>query len=99
MVEDLISEIGINSRGGLFVMPATKAFPYTYREAMEVSWDPASAVLYGPAPREWSYANCFRQIRAAALEQGTLLVIGPHTRWRDVPDDLRAEIEKVAEVR
>jgi Integron Cassette Protein Hfx_Cass5 len=99
MVEDLISEIGINSQGGLFVKPATRAFPYIYREAMEVSWDPATAVLFGPKPLAWSYVDWFRQIRSAASEQGTQLVIGPETRWRDMPDELRVEIERAAKVR
>lgn len=99
MVEDLISEIGINSQGGLYVKPATKAFPYIYREAMEVSWEPATAVLFGPAPREWSYVDWFVQIRSAASEQGVHLVIGPNTRWHDVPDELRVEIEGTAKIR
>ena len=96
---DVISEVGLDGRGGLFIRPASRAFPYIYREAMEVGWDPTKGYLFGPPPREWSYADWFRQICAAALEQGTVLVLEPTTVWRDIPDNLRTEIELAAKGR
>ncbi|AZH14719.1 hypothetical protein EIB18_19780 [Caulobacter vibrioides] len=99
MAEELISEIGISSQGELFIRPANKTFPYIYREAMQVSWDPALGYLYSPPPREWSHLDWFQQICSAALEQGADLVIGPRTKWRDVPENIRVEIIKVAKAR
>jgi hypothetical protein len=61
---------------------------------MEVGWDPDSRTLFSPKPSEWSYLHWFRQIVAAAAgEYGVRLVVTPHTKWFDVPDALRTEIE------
>ena len=95
MNEDQIAEVGIDEAGSLYVRPVTKAFPYIYREAMEVGWDPANRRLFGPKPREWSYADWFRQITRAAREQSTVLRITPATVWTNVSEQLRREIEAV----
>ena len=73
--------------------PAKERFPFIYREAMEVHWDEAGGWLYGPKPREWTFAMWFQQITDAAREQGVELRLGPATRWIDIPASLRAEIE------
>lgn len=99
MSEDLISEIGFDGRGGLLVKPASTKFPYIYREAMEVSWEPNGAYLYGPRPRDWSIADWFRQICTAAAKQGTVLLLSEKTRWIDVPGDVRRQIEEASNTR
>ena len=70
MDRDEIAEIVIDAAGQLHVVPASHAFPYIYREAMEVHWDPERHSLYSPPPREWSYSRWFQQILVAAREQG-----------------------------
>jgi hypothetical protein len=70
MGTDSIGEIAIDEVGRLCVRPSTASFPFIWREAMEVHWDPWGQLLYSPKPREWSHARWFRQITAAAGEQG-----------------------------
>ena len=92
MHQDDIAEVGIDGRGRLYVCPATSTFPYIWREAMEVHWDVVGGFLYSPVPREWSYAEWFRQIVSAAREQACELRLTSHTRWTNVPDEVRAVI-------
>jgi len=50
--KDTIAQIGINAAGRFEVRPSTKAFPYIYREAMEIQWDDRTYCLYAsPSPR------------------------------------------------
>ena len=96
MTADAIAEVGIDDRGRLYVAPATHTFPYIYREAMEVHWDAQCGYLHSPpAPRAElaSPAWWFRQILAAAEEQGCQLRLGPQTRWHNVSKHTREEIE------
>jgi len=96
MRADTIDAIGIDDRGSLWVKPANSIFPNIYREAMEVQWDPNRRCLYGPPPRKWSYADWFRQIAAAASEQGVQLSIAPTTTWSGVAPDIRDAITREA---
>ena len=97
MALDGIAEIGITREGGLYIRPCTTAFDEIFRAAMEVNWDPAERRLYGAKPREWSYGRWFQQIvAAAAQEYGVRLDITTDTRWANVPDEIRAEIEAAA---
>jgi hypothetical protein len=89
---DDICEVGINDEGRLYVVPRAATFPHIYREAMEVSWDQDRLALFSPPPREWSYLRWFEQIVSAARQHGHQLTIASDTEWRNVPDDLRAEI-------
>lgn len=66
--------------------------PYIWLEAMEVHWDDQKGWLYSPRPREWSYADWYRQILAAAREQGCDLRITSDTAWSGVPEAVREEI-------
>lgn len=94
MTTDEIVEVKIDGDGKLLVRPQTCAFPYIYRAAMEVGWNPDNRTLFSPKPREWSYLRWFQQIvSAVAGEYDVRLVITPQTAWSDVPDALRAEIE------
>lgn len=96
MDRDEIAEIVIDAAGQLHVVPASRAFPYIYREAMEVHWDPERHSLYSPPPREWSYARWFQQILVAAREQGCELYPNAGTIWRSVAESTRAEFLQVA---
>ena len=68
MTTDRIAELAIDDAGRLCVKPTTATFPFIWREAMEVHWDPHGGFLYSPKPREWSYADWLRQILSAAKE-------------------------------
>ncbi len=96
MSSDGIAEVGIDARGRLYVTPESQAFPYIYREAMEVHWDAQCGYLHGPPPPRAELASpawWFRQILAAAKAQGCQLQLGPQTRWRNLSTDTRKQIE------
>ncbi|NDK39742.1 hypothetical protein DT603_12905 [Pseudoxanthomonas gei] len=95
MKRDMIAELEIDTRGNLHVVPATHAFPYIYREAMEVHWDPVRRSLCSPRPREWSYSRWLQQILAAALEQGCELRLAATTKWLNVDPGVKAELLQV----
>jgi hypothetical protein len=100
--EDVIAEIAVDGEGRLCVSPSSAAFPYVYREAMEVDWNPSGGFLFAPPRRKggsWQLARWFQQIVAAAREQGCDLVVGPDTRWRNVPEAIEQEIRELARVR
>lgn len=92
MVEDEIAAIVIDEQGRLRVIPASATFPYIYREAMEVGWDPDGSFLYSPIPKEWTYMRWYQQIIATTKEQGYELVLSAATVWENVPDSVRREI-------
>ena len=92
MDEDLIATVEIDAEHRLHVVPATRDFPYVYREGMEVSWSSARRSLHSPEPREWTYGRWFQQIVAAAAAQGVRLSLGPATRWVGVPPELQVEL-------
>jgi hypothetical protein len=92
MKVDMIEAIGIDDSGSLWVKPATCTFRSIYREAMEVHWDPERLCLFAPKPREWSYCDWFRQIKAAASEQGVDLWLTPATRWSNIDVDLQSKM-------
>ncbi len=96
MDEDLVAAVELDPEGRLHVVPATRAFPYAYREAMEVSWDPQRLSLYSPPPRAWSYGRWFQQIHALAKAQGVRMVVHPGTAWVNVPQAVRVELLRAA---
>jgi hypothetical protein len=96
MKTDVVAAIEIGEQGRLHVKPATQEFPFAYREAMEVSWEPTSRTLSSPTPRDWSYGRWFQQIEAVASAQGILLVLEAHTQWINVPQSVQREIMEVA---
>jgi hypothetical protein len=93
MTTDLIAEVGIDEQGRLYLRPCSASFPYIYREAVEVHWDPDRRHLYSPRPREWTYPQWFRHIVEAAALQSCDLRLTPATAWTNVPPDVRAEME------
>ena len=92
MKNDLIATIELDEEGRLHVKPATQDFPYVYREAMEVIWEPSRRPLSSPVPREWGYGRWFRQILFAASAQGVQLILDSHTQWVNVPASVRLKI-------
>ena len=92
MRTDTIEAVGIDEGGSLWVKPAMATFPYIYREAMAVHWDAGRLRLYGPKPREWSYAAWFEQIRDAARQQGVELELGQTTSWTGIGPELQQAI-------
>jgi hypothetical protein len=89
MRSDPIEAVGIDEGGSLWVKPAEATFPLIYREAMEVHWDAERLRLYSPKAREWSYCAWFKQIKAAAREQGVDLQLGQATTWSGIDPELR----------
>jgi hypothetical protein len=95
MDNDAISEIGIDDKDRLYVMPLTKTFPYIYREAMEVGWDDEGRYLFAPTSPRAQLATpiwWFQRILGAAKEQACELRIKPETKWHNIPVELKNEI-------
>ena len=99
--EDEIVEIGIDREGKLYVRPKNenKTFPYIWRAGLEINWDPARGVIYGAKPRNLElrlpYTGWFRHILMAAEgECGVRLSFTAQTKWTDIPDALRSELER-----
>ena len=92
MPQDKISIIGIDKDNHLYVIPSKLKFRYIYREAMDVHWHEEGSFLYSPAPSEWSYFDCYKQIVSAVRKQSTLLLLDDETEWKNIPNSLRAEI-------
>jgi hypothetical protein len=92
-----IAEVAVDASGRVVVTPAPSAqsdFSFIYRAAMEVTWIPETKSLVGGVPREWSKLRWFNNIVGAVLsEYGIKLVCTPSTRWTNVHEELRKEIE------
>ena len=94
MTIDSIAEVGIDEKRQLFARPSTAKFPYIYREAVDIHWEPKRAYLHATEPRDWSYLQCFQAIVGAAALQGYDLRLVPSTAWSRIPAELRSEIEQ-----
>lgn len=95
MERDTISEIGIDGEGRLYVAPETKAFPYIYREAMEIHWDETGHYLFAPPLPRAQLATpvwWFQRILSAAKEQSCELCFSSNTKWNNVPAELQSKI-------
>jgi hypothetical protein len=97
MQSDRIRAIGIDAAGRLYVQPEHQQFPFIHRECMEVTWHPEQRLLQAPAPRDWTQADWYRQIIAAAARQGCTLKLSPLTEWHNVPDAVRRSIEALSD--
>ncbi len=94
MNSDTISEIAIDDSGRLTVKPSRQEFEHIYRAALEVHWDHKKHCLYSPKPREWSYLDWYKQIVSAVMsEYGYKLVVNQETKWAEIPNTLKQEIE------
>ena len=89
MERDEIIEIGIDNKERLYLKPLSKKFPYIYREAAEVNWDPKGNLLYSPKPREWSYLDWYKHIVDVAASQACELFLSHNTNWINIQDELK----------
>ena len=96
MKEDTVARIEIDEAGRLLVVPSSEAFPYIWREAMEVHWDSDRSALYAPAPRTWSRSRWLAQILDAARAQGCELRVTSETIWIGFDPDVEAELRQAA---
>ena len=95
MNRDLISEIGIDPTGVLFLRPQEAAFPFIYREGIEVNWDARRKALTCPPLDRihlWTPVNAFFQILRAAEDQGCILQLSSDTKWVNTPAEIQKEI-------
>ena len=95
MERDEIIEIGIDDKERLYLKPASKAFPYIYREAAEVHWDSKENFLYSPKPREWSYLDWYKHIIKIVSGLSCELFITDNTHWVNIPVNLKAQIIQI----
>ena len=96
MSRDSISEVGIDTLGRLYVSPNTAKFPFIYREGLEVHWEDETRHLFTPAPPRselWPVSRWFQQITLAAKAQDCELFLSTSTRWVNIPDNIRHEIQ------
>ncbi len=92
---DNIIEIGIDDQERLYVRPEKQTFEYIYRAAAEVGWDNKTRLLFSPKPREWNYLMWYRHIIAIAKEEyGCVLKLTDKTKWTNISDELKQQIEK-----
>jgi hypothetical protein len=96
VITDTIARVEVDPEGRLHVHPATATFPFAYREALQVAWEPSLGSLHSPVPRKWSYLRWFQQILAVAFAQGVCLVVSPATVWSNVAEGIRSELESIA---
>lgn len=92
-----IEAIGIDDASRLWIKPRERAFPYIYREAMEVHWNDEAGFLYSPKPRKWTYVKWFQQVVDAARQQGCCLRVTEETRWENIPRELQEDITGMSE--
>lgn len=97
-IDVLVCEISIGSDGRLHVLPALESgtdYAFIYRAAYGIGWDETTKTLVAPKPRDWTYGMWYRHLVAAVhSEYSHQLTLGGGTRWRNVPDEIRLEIEK-----
>jgi hypothetical protein len=89
MTTDSIAEVGIDEQERLYIRPSTATFPFIYREAVEVHWDPIERFLFSPPPRDWTYLHWFQHI----IDTAGILFLTPVTIWTNVPDEMRVAMQ------
>jgi hypothetical protein len=89
-----ITDIGVEEAGRIYVVPAEGDFAFIHRAAMGVSWDAERRRLLGSPPKEWSHGQWFEQIvTAVESEYRDSLRVASSTRWTNIPEQLRQEIQ------
>ena len=99
MRADPIEEIGIDAAGQLLVKPATQQFLHIWRSGAEVHWNAEHCYLFSPKPREWFYLHWYQHIIEVARDGdggGVDLRLTSATRWINLPDELRQEIQALS---
>lgn len=93
---DKITKIEIDDSGRLLITPDTEKFTMIYRSAAEVHWDNNVNALYSPKPREWSYLDWYKHIVSLiATDCNCRLLITESTQWKNIPEDLKTDIEEL----
>ena len=91
MNHDVISELGFDEQGRLYVKPLSVSFPYIDRAVSEICWDETSQTLCAPSPPRANGAPAvwwLSQILAAARAQDCALYANAETRFINVPYQL-----------
>lgn len=92
---DNITEIGIDNLERLYIKPERIRFTLIYRTATEVHWDNKDLFLYSSKPRDWSYLKWYKHIIKVAEEEcNCKLKITKFTKWANISEELRIEIDK-----
>ena len=95
-----ITQVEVAGSGLLHVKPSvpdSEDFEHIYRTATGVRWLRDLRVLAPAKVVELSLAQWFAEIvDAAASEYGVRLTLTSETKWENVPEQLRSEIEAVA---
>ena len=64
-----------------------------WRSATEVHWDTTMKCLFSPKPRGWSYYQWYGHIVDIVRDEyGCNLSVTDHTKWVNIPDQLRSQI-------
>ena len=88
-----VTGIEIDDQGRLLVFPGEVDYSFIYRSATGVHWDQDRRALVGPAPKEWSYLDWYKNIVASVRsEYGDALEATGATSWVNVADVLQADI-------
>ena len=70
-------------------------FQFIYRTATGVKWNEKDQCFMSPIPKDWSHLDWYKNIvTSVASEMGVRLIITPKTKWLNVPNCLKEEIEK-----
>jgi hypothetical protein len=92
-----IAQVEVAASGLLHVKPSipdSHDFEHIYRTATGVQWRKDLRVLAPARVVELSLAQWFGEIvDAAAGEYGVRLILTPETKWVNVPERLKVEIE------
>ena len=93
-----VESIAIDSEGRLLVRPhisKPKDYSLIWRDASGIRWDNTEKAFVAYEPTRWEHLPLLKQIVQAAFnEYGELLFVTEDTQWRDVPPDLREQIEE-----
>jgi hypothetical protein len=94
-----IEEVEIDASTGILIRPkiaASEDYEQIYRTASGVRWNREARALVPYQVKGMSASWWFNQIVAAVRsEYGQCLELRPETRWKNVSEEQRREIEKV----
>lgn len=96
MKKDTIQSVEINELGQLHIETGKVSFPMIYRSATEIYWNQKKHTLYSIKPKEWSYSKRFEHIIDVLKKEAFYeLNLTPETKWINVPNKVKQEIEKM----
>ena len=92
-----IKEVSFSPEASLRIVPDTQetdTFQWIHRAGAGTRWEPASSAFIAYEPHNWKPFDLFRQILTSAEgELGVQLHLTSRTRWAEVPEELRDNIE------